>query len=499
MAGQYKIEIPFGVELDTNNRWVRLSAIMPWDEIEERYAQNFTGTNGQEAKPSRLAFASLYIQNRLVITDEETVEQIRENPSMQYFCGFESYTTKKPFDSSLMVHFRKRITAEMMKEISEEAFIRHAKKAIDEEENNNDDNNDSSGNDSSNGGSNIGFVSNDCETKPKGTLLLDATCCPSDIHFPTDVGLLNHARELTEEIIDVLYALQGSIVDVKPRTYREVARGAYMSYEKKRKHSSEEIRLAIGQQLQYVRRNLNSIAKQVEQGASLGVLGHDLYRKLLVISELYRQQKQMYYEKTNRIEDRIVSISQPHIRPIVRGKSGKPVEFGAKVATVNIGGFSFVINMAYDNFSEAKYLEKSAEEFKRMFGFYPKVIIGDKAYGTKDNRKFCKSKGIRLSAPKLGRKTDEFKEAERQQLYQDSCKRNTIEGDYGTGKRKYGLGLIMTKLHDTTLTSIAFGFFVLNMERVLRFLFSLFITSLSYRSGWKHYRLRIAHIYQSVI
>ena len=176
----------------------------------------------------------------------------------------------------------------------------------------------------------------------------------------------------------------------------------------------------------------------------------------------------MYDENIHSVDDRIVSIAQPHLRPIVRGKTNTPVEFGAKVATVHIGGFSFVIHLEYDNFSEAKYLEKSVEEYKRIFGFYPKVVIGDRAYATNDNRRICKSRGIRLSAPKRGPKSEETKEAERKQLYQDSCRRNAVEGDYGTGKRKYGLDLIMTKLYETTLTAISFGFFVKNMERILR-------------------------------
>lgn len=453
IPGQIKFDIPFGVELDSNNRWVKLASIMPWDKIEERYIQNFKGTNGQEAKSSRLAFAALYIQNRLVITDVETVEQISENPSMQYFCGFERYTTMKPFDSSLMVHFRKRISAEMMKEISEAAFAAEAKKSIEEEKKDDD------GNDNGKSGGS--------ERKPQGTLLLDATCCPSDIHYPTDIGLLNHARELTETIIDALHQ-QAPRGTIKPRTYREIARKAYLSYSKRRKHTYGELRFSICQQLQYVRRNLDSIAKQVEQGAKLTALGNELYRKLLVISEVYRQQKLMYDEKENRAEGRIVSITQPHLRPIVRGKVHAPVEFGAKVATAHIGGYSFMIHMDYENFSEAKYLKKTAEEYKRIFGFYPKVIIGDRAYAINENRNYCKSKGIRLSAPKRGRKSEDVKEAERKQLYRDGCRRNAIEGDYGTGKRKYGLDLIMTKLYETTLTAISFGFFVKNMERHLR-------------------------------
>jgi len=457
MIGQEKLEIPFGVELNVDNRWVRLASILPWEAIEERYAQNFKGATGQEAKAGRLAFAALYIQNRLTITDRETVEQIRENPSMQYFCGYEAYTTEEPFDASLMVHFRKRISAEMIKEISEEALVAEAKKAIEKEKNDGDDNADKN-------------KSGD-EPEPKGTMLLDATCCPSDIHFPTDVGLLNHARELTEGIIDIFHGQLIELDLLKPRTYREVARRAYLAFSRSRKHTAAQIRYAIRQQLQYVRRNLDSIAKQVELGADLGLLSKELYKKLLVISELYRQQKLMFDEKTHKVEDRIVSISQPHIRPIVRGKANAPVEFGAKVATAHIGGFSFVIHLDYENFSEAKFLKKSAEEYRRIFGFYPEVIIGDRAYAINENRDYCKSKGIRLSAPKRGRKSDEIKEAERKQLYQDSCRRNAIEGDYGTGKRKYGLDLIMTKLYETTLTAISFGFFVKNMERILRLLF----------------------------
>jgi len=434
---------------------------MPWERIDSLYSASFDGTNGQVAKPSRLAFGALYIQSRLAITDEETVDQIRENPSMQYFCGIESYTTEKPFDSSLMVHFRKRLTAEMMKAITEEAFAAEAKKAIERERDDDDgDGGSSAGTDSGEGRAEGGG------SKPKGTMLLDATCCPSDIHYPTDINLLNKARELTEQIIDELHSQPSQRGIEKPRTYRIVARRDYLGFAKRRKYTHSQLRLANRQQLQYIRRNLESIERQIAQGANAEGMRSDLQEKLPVIAELYIQQKQMFDGRTHTVENRIVSISQPHIRPIVRGKANAPVEFGAKVATARIGGFTFVIHMDYENYSEAKYLKASAEEYKRIFGFYPKVIIGDKLYGTRENREYCKSMGIRLSGPKLGRKTDEGKEAEREQAYQDSCERNAIEGDYGVVKRKYGLDRVMAKLHGTGLTAISFGFFVKNMERL---------------------------------
>ena len=269
---QIKLDIPFGVELDAENRWVELSAIIPWEKIDKLYSQNFKKNTGEMAKSSRLAFGALYIQHRLAITDEETVAQIQENPSMQYFCGMEYYTTQKPFDSSLMVHFRKRITSEMMKEITAEAFAAEAKKKIMSEERNKNKDDD----DENNSG------------KPKGIMLLDATCCPSNIHYPTDISLLNHARELTEIIIDELHEQLVKLGVIKPRTYREVARKAYLSYSRKRKHGQGELRLAIKQQLQYVRRNLESIEKQVELGAELTKLTTELYEKLQTIAEILR-------------------------------------------------------------------------------------------------------------------------------------------------------------------------------------------------------------------
>ena len=131
IAGQQKIEIPFNIELNPDSKWVRMADIFPWERIEEEYAKNYKRNDGQIAKPARLAFAALYIQASEGFTDEKTRRHIQENPHMQYFCGFENYTTTPPFDASLMVHFRKRIPAEMVMEITEETFVAEALKAMD--------------------------------------------------------------------------------------------------------------------------------------------------------------------------------------------------------------------------------------------------------------------------------------------------------------------------------------------------------------------------------
>lgn len=120
--GQLSIEafhVPFGGTLDPDNRWVLFSSLMPWEELEETYAPQFSPTTGAPAKSVRLAFGALFIKQRLGLSDEETVEQIRENAYMQFFLGFAGYSSKAPFDPSTMVHFRKRFSEEDLKRINE--------------------------------------------------------------------------------------------------------------------------------------------------------------------------------------------------------------------------------------------------------------------------------------------------------------------------------------------------------------------------------------------
>ena len=167
-------------------------------------------------------------------------------------------------------------------------------------------------------------------TENKGKLIMDATCVPADIRYPTDLGLLNEAREKTEGYIDTLYLpLRGKIK--KPRTYRVVARKEYLGIAKMRKPRKRQLLKAIKKQLGYLRRNLKSIAKLEGQHLE-SPLTPKQSEELKIIQKLYQQQKHMYDHRTHHVKDRIVSISQPHVRPIVRGKARTNVEFGAKLA-----------------------------------------------------------------------------------------------------------------------------------------------------------------------
>ena len=305
-----------------------------------------------------------------------------------------------------------------------------------------------------------------------GTLILDATCVPDDIPYPVDLRLLAESRETTEKVIDELFKqLQGKIPR-KPRCNSVKAHNLFLVIIKKKKPSREEIREAKRFQLNEISRNLRAIDGMIHCGAELSALGTQLYRKLLVASEVTRQQQEMVDADSRRIDDRIVNLTKPHVRPIVRGKAGKKTEFGAKISISDDNGFVDVDRISWDNYNEANDLIARAEQYKEERGYFPARICADSIYMTSDNKRFCEANNIRLSGrPRKKQVKAEVQTAEQQELFKsDLRQRSVIEGRIGTGKRKYGLARILTKLVETSRSVITMAFFVANTEKILRLL-----------------------------
>jgi transposase, IS5 family len=455
--------MPFDGKLKKNNRWVQLAKLMPWDFIEENYAKNFAESGmGSPAKSSRIALGALIVKEKLNLTDEETVEQIEENPYLQFFLGYESYLKERPFDPSMMVHFRKRIGFEVLNKINEKlpanSFLKLTKKQP------------------------AGDKKETTPEKPnQGKLIIDATCTPADIRYPTDLSLLNEAREKTETIIDKLFKPKKG-KEKKVRTYRKKARKDYLKTAKKKKFSLKDLFKAVGKQLCYVSRNLKNIDKMLDKDKTgVKLLTKRDYKNFLVIKELFRQQEYMHDNKINQIENRIVSISQPHVRPIVRGKAGAAVEFGAKISVSLVNGYVFLDRLDWEAYNESADLIGQVETYKKRFGCFPESVHADKIYRNRKNLEFCKEKGIRISGPALGRpKSLEGKEGARlkRQARQDEKARVAIEGKFGQGKRRFSLDCIMSKLSETSESEIATIMLVMNLERCLRSALFLFKMSI---------------------
>jgi transposase, IS5 family len=473
--GQLSFEnfyLPFGGKLSGENRWVKLADMIPWEDFEAEYAAQMSQEMGAPAKSFRIALGALIIKERLGTSDAETVEQIRENPYLQYFLGLCEYSDTAPFDASMMVHFRKRLSLEMVGRVNEQVVMGVKNADADESIVPNSEERKKTEN------------QNEATVVPnQGQLIVDASCAPADICYPTDLKLLNEAREKTEAILDELYTQlkDKDKCKKKPRTYRRQARQEYLQVAKQRKANRNTIRKAIRKQLGYVRRNLAHIDDLLAAGASLSSLSPRLYRSLLVIHEVFRQQQWMYQHRQHRIEDRIVSLSQPHVRPIVRGKAGTPVEFGAKFSASCVDGIVFLDHLSWDNFNEGCDLPQQLEQFKTRFGHYPESVHADQVYRSRENRTFCRVRGIRLSGSPLGKPVLNQQAQIRQQSLEDAKVRNHIEGKFGQGKRRFRLGRIMAKLAQTAQSAIAISFLVMNLEQLLWLLLFIFF---GWMTGW---------------
>lgn len=443
---------PMGLKLDPENKWIKKAEIIPWNRIEDKYATLFESTTGTVAKPLRMALGSLIIQKEYDFSDRTLVEQLQENPYFQYFIGLSGFQLGAPFAPSLLVEFRKRLTEDILMDINELIL-----------KGDDDDNPPTSG-----GGVD---ASSDTQEDNKGTLILDATCAPQNIEFPQDINLLNETREKLEGVIDAVCSREN--LD-KPRTYRRNARRDYLKLARSKKRTTRRIRKAIRQQLQYIRRDRGYISQFEKQDI---VLTEKEAKLLQVLDKVYDQQKYMYDNKVHTIENRIVSISQPYIRPIVRGKSKAQVEFGAKLDLSIVNGFGRIEKISFEAYNESEVLAEVIERYKQRTGHYPERILADKIYRNRNNLAYCKARSIRLSGPALGRPRKDAvidKKAE----YRDNADRVEVERAFSLAKGSYGLGLIRTKLEETTRGSIVLSILVMNINRKLKMFLRLFFISM---------------------
>jgi hypothetical protein len=453
-----EFKMPFEAKLDENNRWVVLSKIVPWEEFARLYYKNFKSNRGAPTKDARLVLGAIIIKHIMKTDDRGVIEMIRENPYMQYFLELEAFTYEQVMTPSLLVSIRKRIDLDVFESLTADLIRKGLKlkaganpEEVDTDTKDEDD--------------------DDPDPHPgnKGKLQLDATVCDADIKYPTDLDLLNGSRQKAEELIDELCLKLG--VRDKPRTYRRVARKEFLNVSKMKRKPANVLRKAIRKQINYLKRDvliINKMLDTIKDGPN--PFERRQLKYFFVIHHLLEQQETIYRKKSLQAEDRIVSIHQPHVRPIVRGKARAKTEFGAKINISLLDGYARVDHFDWDAFNEGKDLQAQVERFRKLTGKYPELVQVDKIYLTRENRRFLKEKGIRYTGEPLGRKP--VKEIKSRYLKRkerrEAAERNQVEGKFGQGKRGYGLNDIRAKLSSTSNSWIGAIIFVMNLIRHMR-------------------------------
>lgn len=445
-----EIGLYFEGRLNPENRWVKMAERLPWHELEADYAKHFKSCGrGEVALNVRLAMGALLIKEILGLSDRAVVDAVSENPYLQYFLGFKHFQTEPPFNASLMTHFRKRLSAEVINRFNEKVIELARRDVPPEDDPPPDDGGKSSPDESPS------------EPKNAGTILMDATCAPADIKYPTDLNLVNDARELTEGIIDQLRKQQDN-PSPRPRTKSQICRKRYLEIIKHPKCGVSKRRGALRFLLNAVRRNLEFIDVLLLQSDSID---RSTVEQLRVIRLVHDQQRKMLDQKSRRVEHRIVSLHQPHVRPIVRGKAGRETEFGAKLTASLEDGYTRMERLSWEAYNEASDLQTICERYQERNGHYPEAVLADKLFRNRENLQYCAEHGIRLSGPKLGRPTKVIDPAVLKQQLADNSARNAIEGKFGQCKRRLGLGRVMARRKDSSETVIAITILAANLIR----------------------------------
>lgn len=297
-------------------------------------------------------------------------------------------------------------------------------------------------------------------------MFTDATCYESGMRFPTDPKLLWEGMEKSYRTMCELSARLGVH---RPRTKFLDVEKANLTYRKQRKHSKSQTR-------KMTRRLLDLLGKMLKEIHELERNNENAERLLTerekgdmeIITRMYRQQKSHFNRNDCResIPDRIVSISRPYVRPIVRGKEVKSVEFWAKVNNILVDGISFIEKLSFNAFSEGTRLKHCTTLHKRLFGVAVRKIGGDAGYAGTVNRDFCSENGIQTSFAKRGRPFTEHKEKDfvRQELAR--VRATAMEGSFGTQKEHYDLRRVKARAKITEILYIFFGIHTANVVQL---------------------------------
>ncbi len=487
-------QTPFYEQLDKNNRWVKLADCIPWDKLANVYYRKMNDDFGAPSLSARMVIGAVIIKHMLNIDDREVVAQIQENMYLQYFVGLSSFTTKAPFDPSLMVSIRYRLGQDVMEEfnqlvLQQAGIIPPPTKQTDEctSSDNENKNSGTSVNEGQGGikikedrnmassqhkqGNDAG-ASQTTEPVKSGTLLLDATVAEQQIEYPTDLKMLNESRQQLETMIAQVCKTGGLL---QPRMYKNKARQQYLTLAKKKKKTKKDIRKGLRSQLQYVCRDIKYINKLLEEHTGLRKsLDQRDWKLLQVIHEVYRQQQEMYHEDKRSIADRIVSLYQPHVRPIPRGKDRAQTEFGSKQLLMLKDGYGHVHTISWDNFNEGTQLISSVEAYKKIYGCYPQKVSADTIFGNRANREFLKEKEIQFVGKQLGR-PPKMTPAQKRKLQKEMAGRNEIEGKFGQGKNAYGLQKIKARMKATSESWIMSIYFIMNLVKLSERTFLCFL------------------------
>ena len=412
-----------------------MAKLVPWGKLDAIYRRYFDNKKSTVIKPCRLILGLMLGQMLLKLADRPIIEVFHENPYFQYFCGQDTFVVKTYtaiIHHSLLSKRRKKLGKSYMQQFEKEVLT----------------------------------VLTDSGLIKGKKLMLDATVFPANITYPNDVKLLNTVRDYCcKTILDVKNTIDPTM---RIRTARRTARKVFLTYQKTKRKTTQFIRSTRNKMIRCVRRNIHQLETLLDQATELKDWQKQrINAHLNTAKKILAQQVHMATTKGRRVANRIVSFHWPDVRPIVRGKEGKSVEFGPKAHIALVDGYALLDHAAYESFHEGIQLEQSLANHHDRFAQLPSQVLADQLYATRANRALLDHHGISHSFRRVGRPPNESpseRQKTRAEFKKTQGKRNHIEASFGHLKERFNLDKIKWTVPGGETMQIQLGLIAFNLH-----------------------------------
>jgi len=373
--------------------------------------------------PAQGRLALMFLKNYSGLSDQKLIEQLNGNIEWQFFCGI--YLGHQRIDNY-------KIVSQIRCELSEKLNIQKLQKTL------------------------YDYWSPHIEEPEKTTM--DATCYESEVRYPTDVKLLWESVEWSyNRMRRVSKALEQRQVRSKYIKWKK----RYVSYSKMRRKTRKKKRALRRSSLLLIKKFTDFLSEHRLH------LNEKDRAMLDTVKRVYSQQY-AWFHKDIKPKNRIVSLHKDYLRPIVRGKEVKPVEFGAKVNKIQIGGISFIEHLSFNAFNEGTRFKNSVYLAQSLTHRKTKVAGADAIYATNANRRFATSQNIKTDfKPKGPRRKDRKIQDQLKSLIQKE-RATRLEGSFGKDKEHYHLRKIKARTKANEILWIFFGIHTSNALEIGR-------------------------------
>lgn len=425
-------------KLDENHELIKISKAIDWAALSDKLAQFYCPDNGRPAKPSRAKIGLLILKHLYQFSDDDLVDLIKRDLYAQYLCDVSFSEAVNFIHPTSLTKFRKQIGLSGIKLIEEEVLnsLKRAKSL-------------------------------------KGRKLVsDTTVVPSNIAYPTDISLLEKVRQKAVGYLETAKELGAKTY----RTYKRTAKKVFVQYQKIRHHTIKSRRRVQKQLRQFAQRNIqqlrgavNNLKETLKDTGSQAVNSIDKAKKkftketekfLSTAQEILAQQKDVY--KDLPVKERIVSVHQPHLRPMVRGKYPVNVEFGPKILLNLKNNFLFLEQLSFNNVSDSQLLDIALKGYQERFGSMPTQLAADRGFWSKENHQLAEDYGIKKIAIENKGKSSYLKgKPFRERLRRLRC---SIEAKISLAKRKYGLSRTRYNIQNGEEIWVRLGLIAMNLK-----------------------------------